>query len=306
MGNSDCCTNDNLDIITYDNQINEKNPKRIVDFYMKVIERINQKLINEKKDIISKSYLTNLSNIPELIEIINKNIELTENNKDNVEHNIEGEVKNNLKEKIDIIIYEVEEKIKIVGNEIKSLSELELKQNEEMIYYLNLYEPYKKKVINYIDNINTKDLKDFLNKKIPSKKEFSILKLIFLIANPGEEEKIPGLILLKDLEVMQEECFKKGPDQIKQKMIESLDDLSLISFDIFEKNKSFTNYPYKEMNDFHQNLFNFFQSFFDCKKSFDIYKPFLETYRETKKNKESLIKKKERLEKIIKEIKILL
>ena len=175
-----------------------------------------------------------------------------------------------------------------------------------MIYYLNLYEPYKKKVINYIDNINTKDLKDFLNKKIPSKKEFSILKLIFLIANPGEEEKIPGLILLKDLEVMQEECFKKGPDQIKQKMIESLDDLSLISFDIFEKNKSFTNYPYKEMNDFHQNLFNFFQSFFDCKKSFDIYKPFLETYRETKKNKESLIKKKERLEKIIKEIKILL
>lgn len=175
-----------------------------------------------------------------------------------------------------------------------------------MIYYLNLYEPYKKKAINYIDNINTKDLKDFLNKKIPSKKEFSILKLIFLIANPGEEEKIPGLILLKDLEVMQEECFKKGPDQIKQKMIESLDDLSLISFDIFEKNKSFTNYPYKEMNDFHQNLFNFFHSFFDCKKSFDIYKPFLETYRETKKNKESLIKKKERLEKIIKEIKILL
>ena len=107
MGNSDCCTNDNLDIITYDNQI------------------------NEKKDIISKSYLTNLSNIPELIEIINKNIELTENNKDNVEHNIEGEVKNNLKEKIDIIIYEVEEKIKIVENEIKSLSELESKQNNK-------------------------------------------------------------------------------------------------------------------------------------------------------------------------------
>ena len=231
MGNNQCCDENNLDIIEYDTHIEEKDPEKIAKAYIKVIEKIKNKLILIKENNINKSYLTNLSNIPELIEIINKNIELIEINKNENQNNIE--IKQNLKENIDSILKEIDQKYELLSKEIKLLSELEIKENDEVLHYLKLYEPLKNKAINYIDNINSKDLENYINIKRPSKKEYLFLRLIFLIINPEEKAKIPGLIITKDLEIIQNDFFKKGPDKIKQKFKDILDNLSLITFDIY-------------------------------------------------------------------------
>ena len=308
MGNSDCCAEKNLEIIEYDTQIEEKNPEKICEIYLGIIEKINNKIIFGKENSINKSYLINLSNIPELIEIINNNIELIRNDNDNPKKYTNGEIKKNLKEKINVILSEIDKKIELISNEVKSLSELEFKQNDEANHYLKLCEPFKNEAIKYIENINKLELENFLNKKRASKIEFLILKLIYLIINPEDKAKIPGLILIKDLEIMQKDCFKKGPDIIKQKLVDRLDDLSLISTDILEDNKIFMEYPFNDLTEmekksnFHKNFFGFFKYFINCKKSYDIYEPFLKKYEETKKNKNSLIKKKERLENIKQQI----
>ena len=302
MGNSDCCEEKNLDLIEYDTQLEEKNPEKICEIYMDIIDKINNKIILRKDQTINKSYLTNLSNIPELIEIINNNIELIKNKDDNPDKSKNETIKKNLREKINIILSEIEQKIELISNEIKLLSELELKQNDEAIHYLQLREPFKNEAIKYINNINAIELGNFLNKKKPSKNEFLILKLIFLIINPEDKAKILGLILIKDLEIMHKECFKKGSNIIKKKMIDRLDDLSLITADIIEDFKLFMEYPYNDLaemekiSNFHKNFFGFFLNFINCKKSYDIYEPFLKKYEEKKKKKKSLIKKKERLE----------
>ena len=305
MGNSDCCEENNLDIIEYESQIKDKSPEQIIEIYMGIIERMNKKIIFEKDQTINKSYLTNLSNIPELIENIKKNIELIKNNQEKVKNE---EIEKNLKEKIDIIISEIDQKIISISNEIKLLSELVLKQNDEANHYLKLCDPFKNEAIKYINEINEIELEKYINKKNPTKKEFMILRLIFLIINPEAKAKIPGLIIIKDLEIMKQECFNKGPDIIKQKLIERLDYLSVITPDFFEDNKLFTEFPYNDLlemekiSNFHKNFFGFFQNFIKCKKSYDIYEPFLKKYEETKKNKKSLLKKKDRLETIKQQI----
>ena len=305
MGNSSCCAEKNLDIIEYDTQIAESNPEKIIDFYLGIMEKINKKILLRKEKNIDKSYLTNLSNIPELIEIINKNIELIEN-----KHEKDGGdmIKKNLNLKIDNILTEIEQQIETTSNKIKILSELELKEKEEINNFLQICEPDKKEAINYINNIDEKDLENFVNKKIPTKKEFLILKLIFLIINPEDVAKIPGIIFIKDLEIMHSECFKKGPVEIKKQLKNFNDKLSIITSDILEENKIFVEYPYNNLNEmekislFHKNFFGFFQNFIKCKKSYDNYLPILKKYEETKKEKESCIKKKARLEKIKQEI----
>ena len=312
MGNVDCCSERNLDIIEYDTQIEEKNPEKVIASYMEIIEKINKKIISKKEQNVNKSYLINLSNIPELIEIINKNIELINNNKYDSIILTNEEIKQNLKLKIDNILIEIDQKIKIITNEIETLSELEPKENDEAIYYLNLCEPYKKEAINYINNINEKDLENYINKKNPSKKDFLILRFLFLIINPEDKAKIPGIIIIKDLEIMQNECFKKSPYIIKKIIKERLEELSLINSEILEENKFITEYPYNDLNEmenissFHKNFFGFLQNYINLKKSYDIYEHFLKKYEETKKNKESLIKKKKRLEQIKQQIIILI
>lgn len=308
MGNSDCCEENNLDIIEYESQIKDKSPEQIIEIYMGIIERMNKKIIFEKDQTINKSYLTNLSNIPELIENIKKNVELIKNNQEKVKNE---EIEKNLKEKIDIIISEIDQKIISISNEIKLLSELELKQNDEANHYLKLCNPFKNEAIKYINEISEIELEKYINKKNPTKKEFMILRLIFLIINPEAKAKIPGLIIIKDLEIMKQECFNKGPDIIKQKLMERLDDLSVITPDFFEDNKLFTDFPYNDLlemekiSNFHKIFFGFFQNFIKCKKSYDIYEPFLKKYEETKKNKKSLLKKKDRLETIKQQINML-
>ena len=208
---------------------------------MGIIERMNKKIIFEKDQTINKSYLTNLSNIPELIENIKKNVELIKNNQEKVKNE---KIEKNLKEKIDIIISEIDKKIISISNEIKLLSELELKQNDEANHYLKLCNPFKNEAIKYINEISEIELEKYINKKNPTKKEFMILRLIFLIINPEAKAIIPGLIIIKDLEIMKQECFNKGPDIIKQKLMERLDDLSVITPDFFEDNKILKEFSY--------------------------------------------------------------
>ena len=76
-----------------------------------------------------------------------------------------------------------------------------------------------------------------------------ILKLIFLIINPEDVAKIPGIIFIKDLEIMHSECFKKGPVEIKKQLKNFNDKLSIITSDILEENKIFVEYPYNNLNE---------------------------------------------------------
>ena len=305
MGNSDCCGDKNLDVVEYDIDLKGKPPEKIIESNIKAIGKIYEKLILRKSYFIDKNYLINISNIPEIIEIINKNIELIDFNKLNIK---KEEIKNILKNKIDLIILEIEQKIENISNEINNINYSESRNNEEINKYIEEFEPYKIKAINYINNINSDDLEALINKKTPSKNEYSILRLIFLIINPSDEVQIPGLIIQKDLEIMQKTCFNKGGDKIKQEIISRLNDLSKGISDILDENKIFIEFPFDKLNklskisELYQNLFGFFQTFINCEKTYQIYESNFKQIKDSKKIKDSLYKKKERLKKIKEEI----
>ena len=162
----------------------------------------------------------------------------------------------------------------------------------------------KKKSINFINNINNEDFKNFINQKNPSKKEYLILKLIFLIVNPEDKNEIPGLIIKKDLEIMDNLCFNKGINIIKQQLIERLDDISWISSEFLKENKIFIKHPYndlKEMekvSELYKNFFGYFNSLINYKMLYERYKPLLKKSEEIKASAYNLLKIKEEIERI--------
>ena len=277
----------------------KENKNDIIEFKIKEIEIIHKKLMFLKKmDIIDKEYLLHLSKAPDLIDELKREIEsiLVIEEKDELN---KTELLNRLYLMENEIITSIEEIITNISNKANDLSELAEKEKNKSVKKYEMCHPPKIEAINYVNNINNDILEKFIHKKNPSKKEFLILKLIFLIINPENKPLIPGLIIIKDLQTMENECFNKGPDIMKQKMIERLDNINLITSQFLEENKIFREYPYtsliemEKISNFYKNFFGYFNSLINYKRLYDVYEPIKKKYEQIKENVDYLIKMRE-------------
>ena len=282
--------------------LNEENKIDMIENKFKELEYINKELIlrkNENNENSEKEYLTYIIKIPELIDFIREEIQLfpLNENQDNINKN---EYLNKLNKIENDIITQINEKIIKINEKSNNLLNEKNNINEK----IELCQQNKIKSINFINNINNEDFKNFINQKNPSKKEYLILKLIFLIVNPEDKNEIPGLIIKKDLEIMDNLCFNKGINIIKQQLIERLDDISWITSEFVKENKIFIKHPYndlKEMEKFselYKNFFGYFNSLINYKMLYERYKPLLKKSEEIKASASNLLKIKEEIERI--------
>ena len=274
----------------------------MIENKFKELEYINKELIlrkNENNENSEKEYLTYIIKIPELIDFIREEIQLfpLNENQDNINKN---EYLNKLNKIENDIITQINEKIIKINEKSNNLLNEKNNINEK----IELCQQNKIKSINFINNINNEDFKNFINQKNPSKKEYLILKLIFLIVNPEDKNEIPGLIIKKDLEIMDNLCFNKGINIIKQQLIERLDDISWITSEFLKENKIFIKHPYndlKEMekvSELYKNFFGYFNSLINYKMLYERYKPLLKKSEEIKASVSNLLKIKEEIERI--------
>jgi hypothetical protein len=282
--------------------LNEENKIDMIENKFKELEYINKELIlrkNENNENSEKDYLTYIIKIPELIDFIREEIQLfpLNENQDNINKN---EYLNKLNKIENDIITQINEKIIKINEKSNNLLNEKNNINEK----IELCQQNKIKSINFINNINNEDFKNFINQKNPSKKEYLILKLIFLIVNPEDKNEIPGLIIKKDLEIMDNLCFNKEINIIKQQLIERLDDISWISSEFLKENKIFIKHPYndlKEMekvSELYKNFFGYFNSLINYKMLYERYKPLLKKSEEIKASVSNLLKIKEEIERI--------
>lgn len=282
--------------------LNEENKIDMIENKFKELEYINKELIlrkNENNENSEKEYLTYIIKIPELIDFIREEIQLfpLNENQDNINKN---EYLNKLNKIENDIITQINEKIIKINEKSNNLLNEKNNINEK----IELCQQNKIKSINFINNINNEDFKNFINQKNPSKKEYLILKLIFLIVNPEDKNEIPGLIIKKDLEIMDNLCFNKGINIIKQQLIERLDDISWITSEFLKENKIFIKHPYndlKEMekvSELYKNFFGYFNSLINYKMLYERYKPLLKKSEEIKASASNLLKIKEEIERI--------
>ena len=282
--------------------LSEENKIDMIENKFKELENINKELIlrkNENNENSEKEYLTYIIKIPELIDFIREEIQLfpLNENQDNIKKN---EYLNKLNKIENDIITQINEKIIKINEKSNNLLNEKNNINEK----IELCQQNKIKSINFINNINNEDFKNFINQKNPSKKEYLILKLIFLIVNPEDKNEIPGLIIKKDLEIMDNLCFNKGINIIKQQLIERLDDISWISSEFLKENKIFIKQPYndlKEMekvSELYKNFFGYFNSLINYKMLYERYKPLLKKSEEIKASASNLLKIKEEIERI--------
>ena len=282
--------------------LNEENKIDMIENKFKELEYINKELIlrkNENNENSEKEYLTYIIKIPELIDFIREEIQLfpLNENQDNINKN---EYLNKLNKIENDIITQINEKIIKINEKSNNLLNEKNNINEK----IELCQQNKIKSINFINNINNEDFKNFINQKNPSKKEYLILKLIFLIVNPEDKNEIPGLIIKKDLEIMDNLCFNKGINIIKQQLIERLDDISWITSEFLKENKIFIKHPYndlKEMekvSELYKNFFGYFNSLINYKMLYERYKPLLKKSEEIKASVSNLLKIKEEIERI--------
>lgn len=289
-----CCLEKDLN----SKELKGENKVDMIEYKIKEIKNINNYLILNSNDITDEEYLNYIIKINELIFFIKEEIELLEQDEIKRTHffNEIQIIENNL-------ISEINEKIIIISNKSENLFNQALKEKNNAIEKFKSYESHKIESINFIKNINNDNFEKFLNQKNPSKKELLIIKLIFLIINPEGKAQIPGLIIKKDLETMENECFKKGIVKIKKIMIERLNDISWLTSEFLEDNKIFMKYPYndlKEMeniSELYKNLFGYFNSLINCKELYDIYKPLMKKSEQNSIRANNLIKIKEKLEK---------
>ena len=97
-----------------------------------------------------------------------------------------------------------------------------------------------------IENIKNNDLQSFKNISNPSKNNYLIFKLLYLILNP--EDKIPGDDIRKELPNIRNKCLNLSADKIKQSLLSRLNDINWITPEFLDKVKMYREYPYNDLN----------------------------------------------------------
>ena len=98
-----------------------------------------------------------------------------------------------------------------------------------------------------IQNIKNDDLSSFKNTNNPSRNNFLIFKLIYLIFNP--EDKIPSDDIKKEIPSIKNKCLNRSSEDIKRVMINRLDNVNWITPEFLNKVKMYRQYPYTDLKE---------------------------------------------------------
>ena len=164
-------------------------------------------------------------------------------------------------------------------NEAIEASAQAAKEKEEADKAFSEAEPAKIAARNDAENIKKDDLEKFKNPNNPSRNNFLIFKLMYLIFNP--EDKVPGDDIKKELPNIKNKCLNQSADQIKQKMIGRLDNVSWITPEFLEKVKMYREYPYTDLKEMEKisgackGVVGYFQNLVNYKRLYDIVDPLL-------------------------------
>ena len=179
-------------------------------------------------------------------------------------------------------------------------SEQAAKEKEEADKAFAEAEPAKVAARNDAENIKKDDLDKFKNPSNPSRNNFLVFKLMYLIFNP--EDKVPGDDIKKELPNIKNKCLNASSDQIKAKMISRLDNVSWITPEFLEKVKMYREHPYtdpKEMEKISgacKGVVGYFQNLVNYKRLYDIVDPLLKKSQQAAATAQAAQTKKEELE----------
>ena len=180
-------------------------------------------------------------------------------------------------------------------------SEQAAKEKEEADKAFAEAEPAKEAARKEAENIKKDDLDKFKNPNNPSKNNFQVFKLMYLIFNP--DDKMPGDDIKKELPNIKNKCLNASSDQIKQKMIQRLDNITWVTPEFLEKVKMYREYPYtdpKEMEKISgavKGVVGYFQNLVNYNRLYLIVDPLLKKSQQAKATAEAAFAKKEELEK---------
>ena len=151
------------------------------------------------------------------------------------------------------------------------------------------------------ENIKKNDLEKFKNPNNPSRNNFLILKLMYLIFNP--EDKIPGDDIKKELPIIRKKCLNQSAQQIKQKLIGLLDNVNWITPEFLKKVKMYRQYPYTDLNEMEKisgackGFVGYFHNLVRYKELYDNVESFMKESQKAAATAAAAMAKKEELEK---------
>ena len=212
-----------------------------------------------------------------------------------------------LKKEIEIKSVAVEEEKKNLSETLAKLEnkkisgENAIKEKEEADKAISEAETAKINARKNVENIRKNELEQFKNVNKPSRNHFLILKLMFLIFNP--EDKIPSDDIKKELPNIKNKCLNQSVEQIKQKLISRIDNISWITNEFLEKVQMYREYPYTDLNKMEQisrpckSVIGYFQNLIKYKRLYDIAAPLKKKSQQVGKAEAASVQKNEELEK---------
>jgi len=189
-----------------------------------------------------------------------------------------------------------EKTINVLNEKIETSSQT-AKEKEEADKAFAEAEAAKIATRNYAENFGKDDLEKLKNTNKPSRNHFLIFKLIYLIFNP--EDKMPGDDIKKELPNIKKKCLNIRADQIKQKLISRLENISWITPEFLEKVRMYRQEPYTDLQRMEtissacKTVVGYFQSLVEYKRLYDIAM----TLMKKSQQKGQTVQKKEELEK---------
>ena len=162
-------------------------------------------------------------------------------------------------------------------------------------------EPAKEAARHEAENIKKDDLDKFKNPNNPSKNNFQVFKLMYLIFNP--EDKMPGDDIKKELPNIKNKCLNNSAEQIKQKMIQRLDNITWVTPEWLEKVKMYREPPYTDLNEMAKisgavkGVVSYFHNLVNYNRLYLIVDPLLKKSQAAKATADAALAKKEELEK---------
>jgi len=205
--------------------------------------------------------------------------------------NLEIENKKKLGEKTN-----AEKTINVLNEKIETSSQT-AKEKEEADKAFAEAEAAKIAARNYAENFGKDGLEKLKNTNKPSRNHFLIFKLIYLIFNP--EDKMPGDDIKKELPNIKKKCLNIRADQIKQKLISRLENISWITPEFLEKVRMYRQEPYTDLQRMEtissacKTVVGYFQNLVEYKRLYDIAMPLMKKSQQ----KGQTVQKKEEIEK---------
>ena len=269
----------------------------LVKYFQELIERKDDDIINQKQ-YLEKGLIV-VSNASESIAGLKKELELNQCSFEEEKKNI-----SEVLSKLEIENKKISEEKAIIEKELNEAIEESaqaVKDKEEADKAFAEAELAKIAARNEAENIKKDELERFKNPNNPSRNNFLIFKLMYLIFNP--EDKVPGDDIKKELPNIRKKCLNQSAAQIKRKMISLLDNISWITPEFLEKVRMYREYPYTDLNQMEnisracKGVISYFQNLVIYKRLYDIVDPLMKKSQQSSQTAAAAMKKKVELEK---------